>query len=342
MVSIGATTCNLTRRFARAKPYDLRHLSTCLLLRSVAPRIGVSPQKWTTMGPLRNVAKLTSGRVKSLKALDHRYEISDPSCAGLQLRVADTGVKSWHWRFHWRGSRVRLVLGVWPDTSLAEAHEKVAAARALLRRGIDPRRAGLTLAQRLRSEKPPPSGTPGFTIEHLVREFMTRHVQRRRRRPEYVQRILDANVLPRWASRDARTIKPREIIELLDEIADRAPVMANRVAGLLSQMFRFGIHRAIVETSPVQLLYRPGGKEKPRSRVLSEEELKAFLRNLEDACRFQRLPHVLRLLLLTLQRRGELCSAEWREFDFQARTWTIPDEHAKAGKGRGRVITGAC
>jgi len=162
---------------------------------------------------------------------------------------------------------------------------------------------------------------------------MTRHVQRRRRRPEYVQRILSANVLPRWASRDARTIKPREVIELLDEIADRAPVMANRVAGLLSQMFRFGIHRAIVETSPVQLLYRPGGKEKPRSRVLSEEELKAFLRNLEDACRFQRLPHVLRLLLLTLQRRGELCSAEWREFDFEARTWTIPGEHSKAGKG---------
>ena len=330
---MGATSCNLTQRYERLKVYDLRHLRACLLLRSVALTIGVSPPKWTTMGPLRNVAKLTSGRVKSLKALDHRYEICDPSCAGLQLRVADTGVKSWHWRFHWRASRVRLVLGVWPDTSIAEAHEKVAAARALLRRGIDPRRAGITLAQRLRSEKPAASGTPGFSVEHLAREFMTRHVQRRRRRPEYVQRILDANVLPRWAFRDARTIKPREVIELLDEIADRAPVMANRVAGLLSQMFRFGIHRAIVETSPVQLLYRPGGKEKPRSRVLSEEELKVFLRNLEDACRFQRLPHVLRLLLLTLQRRGELCSAEWREFNFEARTWSIPDEHSKAGKG---------
>jgi integrase len=251
----------------------------------------------------------------------------------LQLRVADTGVKSWHWRFYWRGSRARLVLGVWPDTSIAEAHEKASAARALLRRGIDPRRAGITFAQRVKPEKPAVSGTPGFSVEHLAREFMTRHVQRRRRRPEYVQRILDANVLPRWASRDSRTIKPREVIELLDEIADRAPVMANRVAGLLSQMFRFGIHRAIVETSPVQLLYRPGGKEKPRSRVLSEGELKAFLQNLEDSCRFQRLPHVLRLLLLTLQRRGELCSAEWREFDFEARTWRIPDEHAKAGKG---------
>jgi integrase len=109
--------------------------------------------------------------------------------------------------------------------------------------------------------------------------------------------------------------------------------MANRVAGILSQMFRFGIHRSIVETTPVQLLYRPGGKEKPRARVFSEAELKAFIANLDDACRFQRLPHVLRVLLLTLQRRSELALAEWREFDFTEKTWTIPDGHAKAGKG---------
>jgi len=151
--------------------------------------------------------------------------------------------------------------------------------------------------------------------------------------PDYVQRILNADVLPHWGSRDARTIKPREVIELLGEIADRAPVMANRVAGLISQMFRFGIHRSIVETTPVQLLYRPGGREKPRTRVFSEEELQAFLMNLDDACRFQRLPHVLRILLLTLQRRSELALAEWREFDFTEKTWAIPDEHEKTGKG---------
>jgi integrase len=308
-------------------------LCTYLLLRSVALPCGLSRQKGTTVGPLKNAARLTSGRVESLKPRDHRYEINDPACAGLQLRVADTGVKSWHWRFYWHGKRARLVLGVWPKTSLADAHEKAHAARALLGRGIDPRRAGLTLASRVKPDRPAREGPSGYSVEHLAREFMMRHVQRQRRRPEYVQRILNAEVLPRWGKRDARTIKPREVIELLDEIADRAPVMANRVAGILSQMFRFGIHRSIVESTPVQLLYRPGGKEKPRARILTEEELKAFLQNLDDACRFQRLPHVLRLLLLTLQRRSELALAEWREFDLKAKTWTIPDAHAKTGKG---------
>jgi len=196
---------------------------------------------------------------------------------GAPTRVATTGVKSWHWRFSWRGRRVRLVLGTYPTTNLAEAHEKGEAARALLRRGIDPRRAGLTRALKVRPEPSEAGAPPGHSVGHLAREFMERHVTRQRRRPEYVQRILDADVLPLWAKRDARTVRPREVIELLDEIADRAPVMANRVAGLLSQMFRFGIHRAIVETSPVQLLYRPGGKERSRTRVLSEGEIRSFL-----------------------------------------------------------------
>ena len=149
-----------------------------------------------------------------------------------------------------------------------------------------------------------------------------------------MQRVLEHDVLPEWKGRDARTITPREVVELLDKIVARGSrVMANRTAGLLGQLFKFGIHRAIVDDSPVKLLYRPGGREKPRERAFSDEELKGFLVNLDDACRFQKLPHVLRLLLLTLQRRGELALAEWREFDFKARTWTIADAHAKSGKG---------
>ena len=66
----------------------------------------------------------------------------------------------------------------------------------------------------------------------------------------------------------------------------------------------------------MQLLDRPGGKERPRSRVLSGEELKGFLQNLDYACRFQRLPARASVILLTVQRPCEVALAEWREFDF--------------------------
>jgi hypothetical protein len=113
-------------------------------------------------------------------------------------------------------------------------------------------------------------------VAFLAAEFMRLHVSANRKSPSYVHAVPHWDVLPRWAKRDARTITPREVIELLDRIVARgSKVMANRTASILGQMFRFGIHRSLVEPSPVQLLYRPGGKEKSRRRVLSEEELRA-------------------------------------------------------------------
>ncbi len=48
--------------------------------------------------------------------------------------------------------------------------------------------------------------------------------------------------------RDARTVKPREVLELLDEIVDRgSAVMSNRVHSLLVQLFKYGIHRQLIE-----------------------------------------------------------------------------------------------
>jgi integrase len=216
--------------------------------------------------------------------------------------------------------------------SLALARAEAQAHRELLDRGVDPRTARRARRPAPLSEAAAP--TNKHSIEFLVHEFLERHVRPNRRNPEYVERMLARDILPEWHGRDARTITPREVIELLDGIVARGSrVMANRTAGLLAQLFKFGIHRAVLENSPVMLLYRPGGKEKPRARALSEQELKSFLQNLDDACRFQRLPHVLRVLLLTLQRRSELALAEWREFDFKEKTWTIPAAHSKAGKG---------
>lgn len=262
--------------------------------------------------------------------------MTDPGCAGLQIRVDTSGAKVWQFRFYWKRSRVKVTLGNWPEVTIARARELAHGAHQLLERGIDPRRGGL------RRNRWRPVGSPAtldataeeYTVAFLASEFMRFHIVPRRRRPEYVERILKREVLPYWADRDARTIKPREIIELLDRIVARgSPIAANRVASVLSQLFRFGVHRALVESSPVQLLYRPGGTERRRTRVLSERELAIFVEKREWACRYPRLAHVLTILLLTGQRRGELALARWSEIDFEAKTWRIPDENTKTDRG---------
>jgi integrase len=239
-------------------------------------------------------------------------------------------------RFKFRGDETRILLGHFPETSLEEARKLAREYRELASGGIDPRRARpRRLARPTERSVSAATSGPGakHSIEYLTSEFIERHVRPNRKRPEYAEAILNKSVLLEWKGRDARTIKPREVIELLDKIVARGSrVMANRTAALLTQLFKFGIHRAIVDDSPVKLLMRPGGKEKPKQRVLTDKELQAFLKD-PVACTWRpRLSHVIQILLLTGQRRGELAIARWRAIDWKAKTWTIPAENAKSGR----------
>jgi integrase len=285
------------------------------------------------MSPRKGVARLTKSQVPALPPGDH----TDPGCQGLQLRVrekANGASRTWLYRYRWRGEWVRLTIGHHPGTDLAEARDLVVGLRKNIDAGIDPRRA-----RPKRTPRPaalPVSATVAdkHSIEFLASEFLERHVNKTRKRPEYAKRIVDTEIVPEWKGRDARSIEPHEVIALLDKVVDRgAPVMANRVAGLLGQMFKFGIHRRIVQTTPVQLLYRPGGKEKARDRALGADELAAFLTHVDDVCRSPRTAAVLRILLLTGQRRGEITAARWSNVDLKAGTWTVPKEDSKTGVG---------
>lgn len=291
-------------------------------------------------GPVRGPrrTRLTESHVRALKSREAPYFETDPDCPGLQLHVGATltdgspGAKSWRFRFYWRGKRTKLALGTFPTVSPAAARAKVVKVRASIEQGIDPRRAGIARTRTAAAPAPATAVEPG-TVADLAEQFMRLFVKPHRKRPEYVQRILDTDVLPHWRTRDARTIKPREVVELLDGIVARGSrTMANRTAGVLSQMFRYGVQRGLVDASPVQLLYRPGGEEKPRSRVLSDPELSALLKSADQV--FRRAPRTstaLRIALLTACRRGELALAEWSHLDLDgnAPTWRIPPENSK-------------
>ena len=110
--------------------------------------------------------------------------------------------------------------------------------------------------------------------------------------------------------------------------------MANRFAGTLSKLFKLGVQRAIVEASPVQILIPPGGFERPRDRVLSDEELTALLACLNDVfIHARRTAAAIRLILYTACRRSEIALAKWSHFrlDGDAPLWTVPEELSKTG-----------
>ena len=280
----------------------------------------------------RSASRFTSSRIGSLGAGTY----TDPACVGLQLRVTQKAAgltRSWLLRFKFRGEESRILLGHFPALSLADARRAAMELRERAAQGIDPRRATARRVA-IRATPAPSTVADPYTVAGLASTFMELHVRPHRKKPEYVEQILSRDVLPHWGERDARTIEPPEVVALLDGIVARgSPVQANRVAGVLGQLFRFGIHRRIVTSSPVQLLFRPGGKEKPRERVLSDDELRVIVSDPQGALRLHRTGHIVMALLLTGQRRGELTRAQWKEIDWKARTWRIPPENSKNGRG---------
>jgi hypothetical protein len=67
-----------------------------------------------------------------------------------------------------------------------------------------------------------------------------RYLRPHRKDPKQAEDILARDVLSQQSGRDARTITPAEVLELLNRIVDRvAPVQANRTAALLNSLAQF-------------------------------------------------------------------------------------------------------
>lgn len=62
---------------------------------------------------------------------------------------------------------------------------------------------------------------------------------------------------------------------------------------------------------------------------IKENELPAFLKNLYSYDDLNLTTLSIKLLLLTLQRPGEVRKAQWEEFDFEKKIWNIPQERMK-------------
>ena len=104
--------------------------------------------------------------------------------------------------------------------------------------------------------------------------------------------------------------------------------MANRVKALTSTMFNFASKKALVpETfvNPCTNVEQPT-REKSRERVLSDEEIQALWKDLDN--RSEPAASVYRMILLTGQRPGEIKAMRWSAIDEEG-IWTIPESETK-------------
>jgi integrase len=118
-------------------------------------------------------------------------------------------------------------------------------------------------------------------------------------------------------------INRRTVAGRLGEIEEHSGIVArNRVRSSLSAFFTWAVREGLVEINPVSGTGKAdeGGS---REHVLSNAELVAVWR----ACRDDAFGRIVRLLILTGQRREEVGGMRWSEL--RGDLWTVPPERTK-------------
>src|SRR5262249_13689611 len=121
-------------------------------------------------------------------------------------------------------------------------------------------------------------------------------------------------------------IDRRAIAVTLAEIEQASgPVARNRARASLSAMFAYAIREGLMDSAnPVSGSGR-AMEGNGRDRVLSQEELAAILRALGDDA----FSEIIRVLVLTGQRRNEIGWLQWSEVDFERGLIVLPPARVK-------------
>ena len=266
--------------------------------------------------------KLTDLFVERAKPPPHgRIEYFDAAFPGLALRITDNGGKSWCAFYRFKGRLRRFTIGRYPAIKPVQARREAAAALERVRGGVDP--AEEKRAQR--EMRTPETDTFGA----VALDYVERHHGKNSRKSTYLEakRDIERNVLPKWRNRPIASIGRRDVLDLVDGIIARgAEVQANRTLARLRALFNWAIEKDRVAVSPVARMKLPT-QEHARDRVLSDDELRWLWR----ACDQAGWPFgpLVKLLLLTAQRRDEVAGMEWSEIDLLKRVWTLPRHKAK-------------
>jgi integrase len=287
---------------------------------------------------------------KSLRALKpapagKRVTVWDALMPGLAVRVTDKGKRSFYAvkrRAGWVQPTWAL-LGAYPVTTLAEARAKAREVLGALAAGDDPatlaaaKREAQAEAERRRRES---------TFRAVAEEFIRRHVVGLRA-ARMTEGIVRRELIPAWGERPIAEISRRDVIKLVEAILDRGgekpapgtrrkaggPYAARHALAVARKLFNWAAGRDLLAVSPCDRIKAAElhGAPEARDRVLSDHEI----REVWKAAEATPYPYgaLVKLLMLTGQRRDEIAGAKWSEIDLSAGLLTI-------GAGRMKAKTG--
>jgi integrase len=202
--------------------------------------------------------------------------------------------------------RQRITIGRYPVLSLAQARE--AAKRILAERTLGTYR------------------TKTAQFADILEIFISTHCQSLRPSTAYeTARLLRKHFLPSFRNCALGDISTEQLATAVDRLLAR-PSIANHAFIAAHTFFNWAVRRRYIRNSPMEGLTNPV-RVPARDRVLSDVELVAVYRAAEVAG----FPYgtIVRLLIITGQRRNEINSMRWEYIDQQKRTIRFPHSLTK-------------
>lgn len=270
------------------------------------------------------------------KTLTDRFVASDAAPAsyfdttvkGLTLRVTAAGGKLWAFVYRVKGQGPQwLKLGSYPALTLAAARDKAKEYRRVVDDKRDP------IAEQRAAEAaaliPPPPVAPVLTVRTYAKTFVT-FQKGKKKTWEKDEQAIAKHLLPAWGDLPLASITRKMVADRLTEIAATGiTIGVNRVQTLICRFFVVAMSQGLVESNPAARHIKRF-KETPRTRTLSEAEIRALHTALEY--RPSAAADVVWLRLLLGQRGEETAGMLWRELDLTARTWLLDGVRTKNGQ----------
>ena len=144
------------------------------------------------------------------------------------------------------------------------------------------------------------------------------------------------DIYPVFKDRLLSDITEADVRALCDKVKARgAKGTAVHILGVIRSVYILAMFKGYNGGNPARFIANSSiAKFSPRNRALAPEEIRLLYRLIADPQVKVHYQLAIRLLLLTLARRGELLLARWTEIDFELGVWKVPPGRAKARKPR--------
>jgi integrase len=145
---------------------------------------------------------------------------------------------------------------------------------------------------------------------------------------------LDNQILPALGSKLLKEITKTDIRKFLfDKRNAGHETAALFLRQIIKSVLDYAVVEELLEFNPVSLIPKDAiGTISNRERDLSDQEVREMLKTVDASTMARPLKIAVRLLLLTMVRKGELLRAQWSHLDFDKAVWHVPREHSKTGK----------